>query len=171
VAVNGAISVNYVYTSIGTFIKDCNGVTNGVIAFGDIKLDAIDRTAISVIAGSISGAGLGGGGAAVAIVFIGNGVLEGGDPAGNNYKVNNPGQESDSEEFDYNKPTFSDDNKVMAFIENSLVESEQGSVRITAKANSAIFNISAGAGVGRSGGASRLRISQLYIYRSHSLHP
>lgn len=163
VAVNGAISVNYVYTSIGTFIKDCNGVTNGVIAFGDIKLDAIDRTAISVIAGSISGAGLGGGGAAVAIVFIGNGVLEGGDPAGNNYKVNNPGQESDSEEFDYNKPTFSDDNKVMAFIENSLVESEQGSVRITAKANSAIFNISAGAGVG---GAAGLQgsVSVNYIY-------
>ncbi|GAB1476528.1 hypothetical protein MASR2M70_13620 [Bacillota bacterium] len=44
----------------------------------------------------------------------------------------------------------------MAFIENSHVESTNSSVKITAKANSAIFNISAGAGVGGAAGLQAL---------------
>ncbi|GAB1476529.1 hypothetical protein MASR2M70_13630 [Bacillota bacterium] len=63
-AVNGAVSVNWVYTGIGAFIKDCSGPSKGVTAYGDIVLDAFDRTAVSVIAGGVSGAGIAGGGAA-----------------------------------------------------------------------------------------------------------
>ena len=145
VGANGAVSVNWIYSNTAAFIKNEMGDNKSIIAFGDITLDAIDRSAISVIAGSISGGGLGAG-ASVAIIFIGNGTLEYGNPAKNNHQYKN-----DGDEFNYDKPTFNDNSKVMAFIENSNVESTNGSIRITAKDNTAIFNISAGVAAGGTG--------------------
>ena len=148
VGANGAVSVNWIYSNTVAFIKNEIGDNKSIIAKENISLDAIDRSAISVIAGSISGGGLGAG-ASVAIVFIGNGTLENGNPASNKYQYKNAGNESD--EFNYDKPTFNDGSAVMAFIENANVKSTNGSISTTAKDNTAIFNISAGVAAGGTG--------------------
>ncbi len=150
VAVYGAVSVNWIYTDIAAFIKDCGDGdgTKLVRAAGDISLQAIDHSAVSVIAGNFAVAGVVGVGAAVGVVFVGSGTLEGGDPAQGNYEVSDAHQESEAKEFDYSQPTFNDDSKVRAFIESSQVESSGGAVKLIAKSNGAVFNISAGAGVG-----------------------
>lgn len=145
VGANGAVSVNWIYTNTAAFIKNEAGVNREVTAKGDITLEAIDRSSISVIAGSISGGGVGAG-ASVAVVFVGSGTLENGNPAQNKQQYKN-----DGDEFTYNKPTFADDSKVAAFIENATVKSTDGSVTLTAKDNTAVFNISAGVAAGGAG--------------------
>ncbi|HHV64893.1 MAG TPA: hypothetical protein GXX46_07465, partial [Peptococcaceae bacterium] len=158
-AVYGAVSLNFINTEIAAYIKDClspAGIPETerklVKASGNIILDAIDNSAVSVIAGDVAGAGTGAVGAAIAIIFIGNGSLTSFDKYINNDEYTDAGEESESQNFSYDQPTFTDDSKVRAFIYNSHVESTNGSVNITAKANAAIFNISAGAGVGGKAG-------------------
>ncbi len=124
VAINGAVSVNNIYTDTETFIKDCPGnidpdLAKGVIAQGDVSLDSTDNSAISAITCNISIAGSAGCGAAVAI--------------------NNIGKNSSA-------------NLVTASIENSKVISNNGKVGLSATSNTFVFNITAGAGAGGTAG-------------------
>ncbi|KUG05437.1 hypothetical protein ASZ90_017119 [hydrocarbon metagenome] len=135
VAINGAVSVNNIFTDTETFIKDCPDnidpdLAKGVIAQGGVTLISTDNAAISAITCNISIAGSAGCGAAVAINNIGS--------SGNT-------------------------NLVTASIENSQVTSEEGGVSLTATSNAFVFNITAGAGAGGTAGVQgSVSINSIY---------
>ncbi|NLY72050.1 MAG: hypothetical protein GX076_10295, partial [Clostridiales bacterium] len=186
VAVNGSVSINWIYTDVAAYIHSCQLIQ----AEQDIILDAVDNSAVSVIAGDVSGGGTVGVGAAIAIVFIGGGTdslkewfddlfknelfADGEYPYGDLYDEdyvddhkdeNWEGQEGVSEEdYQYPEPEFADTGKVRAYISDSNVIAENGSVKVTATNNSIIFTISAGFAVGGKGGAYRGSLSLNYIH-------
>ncbi|MFA5537243.1 MAG: hypothetical protein WDA53_08750, partial [Bacillota bacterium] len=193
VAVNGSVSINWIYTDVGAYIKDCVSTDDSKLIWAkkDITLDAVDNSVVSVIAGDISGGGTVGAGASIAIVFVGSGgaslldliaelyvndVFEEGEyPYGDLYdkdyeaKHQNDNWEGyeggpSAADYQYPSPEFEDSGKVRAYISNSRVEAKDGSVQLTATGNSIIFSISAGLAVGGKGGAYRGSLAVNYVH-------
>jgi filamentous hemagglutinin family protein len=71
---NGSVSTNTVYSAIESYIRGVKDTTGSqkVSAYQDVSLSATDHSSISVIAGSIAGAGTAAAGAAVATADIGD---------------------------------------------------------------------------------------------------
>jgi len=132
-AIGGAVSVNNIVNEIEAYIINCS---DGVTAHSDITLDAADNSAVSVIAGSVAGAGTAAIAGAAATVEIG---------------YYNPIDKT---------ITYS---KTRTYIENSQVTSQTGEVKLTSTSNSVIFNIAAGAGVaGTFGGQGSVSLNWIY---------
>ncbi|MBC2721360.1 MAG: hypothetical protein HGJ97_01595, partial [Desulfosporosinus sp.] len=178
-AVNGAVSLNFINTDIAAYIIDCispadtpDGNTKQVTAQGAILIDAIDNSAISVIAGNLSGAGKAGIGAAIAIVFIGNGSIPVNQYLNNNIITDgSTSEERDLTDADYayDEPTFTAQSKLRVFIVNSVVQSTAGAIRLTASSNKVIFNISAGVAIGGTAGVQG-SVSVNYLYNDVSAY-
>ncbi|HHX24932.1 MAG TPA: hypothetical protein GX723_13150 [Thermoanaerobacterales bacterium] len=190
VAVNGSVSINWIYTDVAAYILGCQGDEKYIQAKQDITLDAVDNSAVSVIAGDVSGGGVLGAGASIAIVFIGSGtdslkdwfdalykneIFDDGEyPYDNIYDEDYVEEHEDENwddregvseaDYEYPEPEFADTGKVRAYISDSEVIAENGSVTVTATNNSIIFTISAGFAVGGKAGAYRGSLSLNHIH-------
>jgi len=173
-AVYGAVSLNFINTDIAAYIKDCispEGTADAqkklVNANSGITLSALDKSSISVIAGNVAGAGTASVGAAVAIVYIGNGDLASFDKYVNNdeYTAEEASENRDITErdYDYDDPGFTETSKIRVYIDNSSVTSAAGAVRLKATAESNIINISAGVAIGGKAGVQG-SVSVNYLY-------
>lgn len=182
VALNGSVAINWIYTDVAAYILDCQGDGKLIQAKEDIIIDAVDNSAVSVIAGDISGGGALGAGASIAIVFIGSGtdsldkwfvdlfkneLFDSSDYPYVDDSSNvgeGDGQGVSEKDYEYPEPEFAETGKVRAYIDNSEVISQNGSVTVTATNNSIIFSIGAGFAVGGKAGAYRGSLSLNHIH-------
>lgn len=135
-AIGGSVSVNNIVNDIEASIKDCNQGEEEVKALNNITLDAVDNSVVSVIAGSVAGAGTAAMAGSAATVSVG---------------YCNPVDHT---------VTYS---KTRAYIQNSRVTSTNGAVALEASSNSVIFNVAAGAGVaGTFGGQGSVCLNWIY---------
>ncbi|NLY72051.1 MAG: hypothetical protein GX076_10300, partial [Clostridiales bacterium] len=154
--------LNYINMNILAYIKDCSGEGKGILTKGNITLEAVDNSAISVLAGNIAGSGGSGVGAAIAVVFIGSLKIDPFEQYKENQLIENyePEDENSPEsglpEDAYDYPdlfkNLGEYSQVAALIHNSDVISEEGGISLKATANSVIFNIAAGAAIGKTAG-------------------